>query len=88
MYREDRAHVEEVYVVGFVPNTSVPNDVPEHFDPFLEPLVNDLTNGFIDRFQEFYFAGLTIGNYEPGKMPTVKQSINQSINQSIVYLPT
>ena len=72
MYKEDRAHVEEVYVVGFVPNNSVPNDVPERFGPFLEPLMNDLTNGFIDGFQVPYPAVLTISNYEPGEMPTVR----------------
>lgn len=72
MYKEDRAHVDEVYVVGFVPSTSVPNDVPEHFDPFLEPLMNDLSSGFIDGFQVPYPSGLTISNYEPGEMPTVR----------------
>ena len=40
MYKRDRAHVEEVYVVGFVPCTTIPNDVPEAFDPFLEPLMD------------------------------------------------
>ena len=40
MYKEDHADVEEVYVVGFGPNNSVPNDVLERFDPFLEPLMN------------------------------------------------
>ena len=54
MNKEDRAHVEEVYVAGFVANNSVPNDVPERFDLFLEPLMKDLTNGFIDGFQVPY----------------------------------
>lgn len=36
MCKRDHAHVEEVYVVGFVPSTFVPNDVPERFDPFLD----------------------------------------------------
>ena len=72
MHKEDHAHVEEVYVVGFVPSNSVPNDVPERFDPFLEPLMKDLTSGFIDGFQVPYPAGLTISDYEPGEMPTVR----------------
>ena len=72
MYKRDRAHVEEVYVVGFVPSTFVPNDVPECFDPFLEPLMNDLSNGFIDGFQVPYPSTLAVRNYEPGEMLTVR----------------
>lgn len=67
MYKEDLAHVEEVYVVGFVPNNSVPYDVPECLHPFLEPLMNELVSGFINGFQVPYPAGLTISNYEPGE---------------------
>ena len=42
MCKEDPAHVDDVFVVGFVPYTCVPNDVPEACDPFLEPLMHDL----------------------------------------------
>ena len=72
MYKKDRSHVKEVYVVGFVPCTTIPNDVPETFDPFLEPLMNDLTTGFIDGFQVPYPFDFTISHFEPGETPTVR----------------
>ena len=72
MCKEDRAHVEEVYVVGFVRCTAVSNEVPEAFDPFLEPLMNDLTEGFIDGFQVPYPRGLTINSFEPSECETVR----------------
>ena len=72
MYKKDRSHVKEVYVVGFVPCTTIPNDVPETFDPSLEPLMNDLTTGFIDGFQVPYPFDFTISHFEPGETPTVR----------------
>jgi len=72
MYKKDRSHVKEVYVVGFVPCTTIPNDVRETFDPFLEPLMNDLTTGFIDGFQVPYPFDFTIRHFEPGETPTVR----------------
>lgn len=72
MYKRDRAHVEEVYVVGFVPCTIIPNYVPEAFDPFLEPLMNDLFSGFIDGFHVSYPSNFTISYFKPGEMPTVR----------------
>ncbi len=41
MRKEDRNHVDEVYVVGFVPSYAVPN-IPEALDPFLQPLMDDI----------------------------------------------
>ena len=61
-----------MHAIGFVPLCFVPNDVPECFDPFLEPLMNDLSNGFINGFQVPYPTELTISDYEPGEMPTVR----------------
>ena len=72
MCKEDRTHVEEVYVVGFVPCTSVPNNVPEAYDPFLEPLMHDLCKGFIDGFEVTYPPGVTIADYEPREVETVR----------------
>ena len=72
MYKRDRAHVEEVYVVGFVPFTTIPNDVPEAFDPFLEPLMSDLTSGFIDGFKVSYPSNFTISHFKPSEKPTVR----------------
>ena len=65
-------NVDEVYVVGFVPCTSVRNDVPETYDPFLKRLMDDLSQGFIDGFQVSYPAGLAIDNYEPCEVETVR----------------
>lgn len=47
MTKRDRCHVEKVYVVGFVPCSDLPKDLPEYLDPFLKPLVDDLSRGFI-----------------------------------------
>lgn len=39
---------EEVYTVGFVSFYLLPNNRPNALDPFLEPLVADLENSFIE----------------------------------------
>ena len=39
---------EEVYTVGFVSFYLLPNKRPNALDPFLEPLVGDLENSFIE----------------------------------------
>lgn len=72
MYKKDRSHVKEVYVVGFVPCTTIPDDVPETFHPFLEPLMNDVTTGFIDGFQVPYPFDFTISHFGQGETPTVR----------------
>ena len=72
MSKEDRSHVDEVYVVGFLPSTSVPNDLPEGLDPFLQPLMDDLCEGFIDGFQVKYPPGIEINGYETGEFETVR----------------
>ena len=72
MSKEDRSHVDEVYVVGFLPSTSVPNDLPEGLDPFLQPLMDDLCEGFIDGFQVKYPPGIEINDYETGEFETVR----------------
>ena len=72
MCKEDRTHVDEVYLVGFVPCTSVPNDVPEAYDPFLEPLMHDLSRGFLEGSEVSYPTGAVIDNYEPREMETVQ----------------
>jgi len=64
MFKNDRAHVNEVYVVGFVPCTSIPSDLPEGYDPFLQPLMNDLCDGFIDGFDIQFPQDIKIDNYE------------------------
>ena len=60
--------MKDVYVVGFVPCTTTPKDVREAFDPFLEPLMNDLADGF----RVPYPSDLNISNFDLGKMPTIR----------------
>ena len=63
--------VDEVYVVGFVPCCQVLN-LPESLDPFLQPYMNDLCNGFIQGFEVDYPTGITIAGYEPSSEETVR----------------
>jgi hypothetical protein len=72
MQKKDRAHVNEVYVVGFVPCTSVPNGVPEAYDPFLQPLMDDLCEGFIKGFEVSYPLDVAISNFQPNVKETVR----------------
>ena len=48
MAKKDRCSTEEVYVVGFVPSHQLPKKRPCAIDPFLYPLVVDLTDLFLD----------------------------------------
>ena len=48
MSKEDRLCTEEIYTVGFVPSYDLPDARPNSIDPFLEPLVRDLEEGFIE----------------------------------------
>ncbi|EDO34461.1 predicted protein [Nematostella vectensis] len=50
MKKADRSHTSEVYVVGFVPLSSTPK-LPETYDPFLQPLMEDICEGFINGFE-------------------------------------
>ena len=70
MRKTQRNHVDEVYVVGFVPCFEVPN-LPESLDPFLEPLMSDLGNEFIEGFHVNYPKGISISGYEPSREETV-----------------
>ena len=69
--KEDRNHVDEVYVVGFVPSYVVPN-IPEALDPFLHPLMNDICKGFIDGFEVNYHTDILIDGYEPSNVEKVR----------------
>lgn len=46
MKKAERNHVEEVYVVSFVPCSQVPN-LPNGLDPFWQPVMNDLCEGIL-----------------------------------------
>ena len=48
MSKLQRSKVDEVYVCGFVPSYSLPNRTPWSLDPFLDPLVTELEDAFID----------------------------------------
>jgi len=62
MTKSDRNHVDEVYVLGFVPSSEVPN-LPEALVPFLQPLMTDLYTGFINGFKINYLHEIPIENY-------------------------
>ena len=40
MSKEDRCHVDEVYVFGFVPSYLLLKKHPVYLDPFMEPFIN------------------------------------------------
>ena len=71
MKKEDRNHVDEVYVVGFVPSYVVPN-ISEALDPFLHPLMNDICKGFIDGFEVNVQREIYIEDYELSDVETVR----------------
>ena len=48
MSKEDRCSTEEVYVVGFVPSYLLPKKCPLSLDPFLDPFIEDIEDGFIN----------------------------------------
>ena len=71
MKKEDRNHVDEVYVVGFVPSYIVPN-IPEALEPFLHPLMNDICKGFIDGFEIKVQREIYVEGYELSDAETVR----------------
>jgi len=48
LYKKDRNATDEVYVVGFVPSHMLPKKQPNALDPFLEPLISEIEDIFID----------------------------------------
>ena len=54
MSKVERCKAEEVYVVGFVPSHMLPKKRPISLDPFLEPLIADIEDGFISGIQVNY----------------------------------
>ena len=76
---------EEVYTVGFVPPYLLPHNRPNALDPFLEPLVADLENSFIEgkyiphtqsarKYRKNSKQQLTTENSQPIMVLTRKQS--------------
>ena len=48
MKKEDRCKVNEVYVCGFVPNHMLPNKCAILLDPFLQILVEEIEDLFVN----------------------------------------
>jgi len=48
MTKYDRSKVDKVYVCGFVPSHTVPNKMPWSMDPFLDPLITEVEDSFIN----------------------------------------
>lgn len=71
MKRAERNHVEEVYVVSFVPCSQVPN-LPNGLEPFWQPVMNDLCEGFIEGYKVNYPKGITIPGFEPSNEEIVR----------------
>lgn len=55
MNKTDRNHTDEVYVLGFVPTHRLPKKTPISLDPFLEPLVQEIEDGFIGGSKNTFF---------------------------------
>ena len=54
MAKADRQQAYRVYVVGFVPCHLMPDCCPNCLDPFLKPLLTELTDLFINRIEVDY----------------------------------
>lgn len=72
MTKRDRCHVEEVYVVGFVPCSDLPKDLPEYLDPFLKPLVDDLSKGFISGYNIPYPLQFSSGEFHSSPIENIR----------------
>lgn len=64
MSKVHRCHIDEIYVIGFVPSYLIPKKRSPALDPFLEPLIKDLEEGFINGIPVNY-AG-TVAGIPPG----------------------
>lgn len=56
MSKVHRCHTDEIDVVGFVPSYLIPKKRSQALDPFLEPLIKDLEDGFINGIPVNYAA--------------------------------
>ena len=54
MSKENRCQVDEVYVFVFVPSYLLPKRHPACLDPFMEPFIRDIEEGFING--KYYLA--------------------------------
>ena len=56
MSKVKRCCTDEVYVVGFVPSYLLPKKRLISLDPFLEPLIRDIEEGFINGLASFAYV--------------------------------
>lgn len=66
MSKQERSQVDEIYVIGFVPSNLMPTDNPNALDPSLRPLVREVKDSFIDRYEVEHKGGLQ--GFEPEKV--------------------
>ena len=64
MSKLERCHTDEVYVAGFVPNYLLPKQRSNALDPFLEPLLRELEEGFISGISANY--AMEVADIQPG----------------------
>ena len=72
MTKRDRCHVEEVYVVGFVPCSDLLKDLPKYLDPFLKPLVDDLSKEFISGYNIPYPLQFSSGEFHSSPVENIR----------------
>ena len=73
MSKVERCKAEEVYVVGFVPSHMLPNKRPIYLDPFLDPFIADIEDGFINGIQVNY-SEATSG--KPGGVTYIPKAVS------------
>lgn len=78
MYKRDRLQTEEVYTVGFVPSYDLPDRRPNSIDPFLEPLIKDLEDGFIEGKMLIIFNLISI-------MHVCQQVLSTSLHWAVLW---
>ena len=54
LFKNVRNRDEEVYVVEFIPAYQLPSGVPQKYDAFLKPLMDELIHGFIKGYEVSY----------------------------------
>lgn len=71
MKKQDRAKVSEVYISGFVPSYLLPNKCAISLDPFLEPLVTELEERFVNGTKITFIICLMLNNHFRNRNATV-----------------
>ena len=59
-------------MVGFVPCSDLPKDLPEYLDPFLKPLMDDLSKGFISVSNIPYPLQCTSGEFHSSAIENIR----------------